>query len=45
MVNRHLIREFGVTDEELEQAFGDALKEIDASSGNMDAIYNTASDS
>ena len=45
MVNRNLIREFGVTDEELEKAFGDTLKELDAASGNMDAIYNTASDS
>ena len=45
MVNRNLIREFGVTDEELEQAFGESLKDIDTTTGNMDAIYNTASDS
>ncbi|MEC7556173.1 MAG: 30S ribosomal protein S1 [Planctomycetota bacterium] len=45
MVNRNLIREFGVSDEELEKAFGESLKEIDSTTGNMDAIYNTASDS
>ena len=45
MVNRNLIREFNISDEDLEKAFGDSLAQIDADTGNMDAIYNTASDS
>ncbi len=45
MVNRNLIREFSVSDEDLEKAFGETLQEIDSAAGNLDAIYNTASDS
>ena len=45
MVNRNLIREFSISDEDLEKAFGDTLQEIDSAAGNLDAIYNTASDS
>ena len=45
MVNRNLIREFSISAEDLEKAFGDTLQEIDSAAGNLDAIYNTASDS
>ncbi len=35
MVNRNLIREFSISDEDLEKAFGDTLQEIDSAAGNL----------
>ena len=45
MVNRNLIREFNVTDQDIEQAFGDTLKNIDPQTGDMDAVYDISSQS
>ena len=45
MVNRNLIREFNVPDQDIEQAFGDTLKNIDPQTGDMDAVYDISSQS
>ena len=43
MVDRNLIREFNVTDEELAAAFGTSLTELEDGSTDMDVIYDQTS--
>ncbi len=43
MVDRNLIREFNVSDDELEQAFGESLAELESDSTAMDLVYDQTS--
>lgn len=43
MVDRNLIRDFSVEDEELEQALGNSLAELTETSGQMDVLYDETS--
>ena len=43
MVDRNLIREFQVDDEELEDRFGESLADIEAAESEMDLVYDATS--